>query len=172
MQQLWIPEKPKTTVCIDSYEDGIFQGRFYGPDRDVQTFCSLSQFLVMMEHMLEQTSAPQSDTTRRSFSALLQQTSCRFSRSSMLRGKLATFELQILFRQHTSWQGTVLWKEQHRQQRFRSALELVLLMDSALRDLEGRDAGLKISRNPNITKTETQTETTAWYIKSEQPRNT
>ena len=140
MQQLWIPEKPKTTVCIDSYEDGIFQGRFYGPDRDVQTFCSLSQFLVMMEHMLEQTSAPQSDTTRRSVSALLQQSSCRFPRSSIPRGKMATFELQILFRQHTSWQGVIVWLEKQWERSFRSVLELVFLMDSALRYAEGSGA--------------------------------
>ena len=141
VQQLWIPEKRKTTVCIDSYEDRIFQGRFYGPDREERAFSSLSQFLVMMEQMLEQTNCPQSDTTRRSFCACLQQTACTIPRISIPNGKQATFELQILFRQHTSWQGTVLWQEQRRQQPFRSVLELVLLMDSALGDQEGRDAG-------------------------------
>lgn len=141
VQQLWIPEKRKTTLCIDSYEEGIFQGRFYGPDREVRSFGSLSQFLVMMENMLEQTNCPQSDTTRRSFSSFLQHASGGLSRNRIPGGKQATFELQILFRQHTSWQGTVLWQEQRRQQPFRSVLELILLMDSALREQKGRDAG-------------------------------
>lgn len=141
VQKLWIPESRKTTVCIDSYEDGVFRGRFYGPDRQVRTFGSLSQFLVMMEDMLELSNNPQSDTTHRSFRTFLQQPSANLPPGGIRRGDKATFELQILFRQHTSWQGLILWQEQHREQRFRSALELILLMDSALRGLEGREAG-------------------------------
>lgn len=140
LQKLWIPENRKTAVCIDSYEDGIFRGRFYGPGGEEQQFHSLSRFLVMMEEMLERKGEPQSDTSRRSFSAFLQPTAGGAAQGNIRRGKLATFELQILFRQHTSWQGMVRWKEQHQEQRFRSVLELILLMDSALRETEGRVA--------------------------------
>jgi hypothetical protein len=138
---LWIPKSRKTVVCIDSYQDGIFQGRFYGPDGTAQSFRSLSQFLVMMEQMLEQSNEPQSDTNHRSFSAVLPPSAAGIHRDSSRRGLRATYELQILFRQHTSWQGIVLWQEQHREQRFRSVLELILLMDSALREREGSAAG-------------------------------
>ena len=48
-------------------------------------------------------------------------------------GKLATFSLSILFRQNATWQGTVAWLEGGKSQSFRSVLELVFLMDSALR---------------------------------------
>jgi len=48
-------------------------------------------------------------------------------------GKLATFAVRILFRQNASWQGSVTWLEGDRSQSFRSALELILLMDNALR---------------------------------------
>lgn len=140
VQKLWVPEDRKTTVCIDSYQDGIFQGRFYGPDGEEQCFGSLAQFLVMMEQRLELTNIPQADTAHRSFSALLPHTATGSHRSSICKGAKATFELQILFRQHTSWQGVILWREQHREQSFRSVLELVLLMDSALRGEEGREA--------------------------------
>ena len=44
--------------------------------------------------------------------------------------------VRILFRQNASWQGSVLWREGGQEERFRSALELVLLMDSALRTLK------------------------------------
>lgn len=141
VQKLWIPESRKTTICIDSYPDGILQGRFYGPGRGEQPFRSLSQLLVMMEDMLEQNNAPQSDTCHRCFSTLVQQSSSDPPRGSIRRGARATFELQILFRQHTSWQGIILWQERHREQRFRSVLELILLMDSALRGPEGKEAG-------------------------------
>ena len=47
-------------------------------------------------------------------------------------GRLAPFIVRILFRQNASWQGSVVWVEGRQEERFRSALELVLLMDSAL----------------------------------------
>jgi len=53
------------------------------------------------------------------------------------RGEQATFEMQIIFRQHTSWQGVITWLEEKMEQSFRSVLELILLMDSALRKAEG-----------------------------------
>lgn len=140
VQKLWIPESRKTTLCIDSYENGILQGRFYGQDREIQSFRSLSQFLILMEGILDRTNEPQSDTTPRSFRSILQQVSGDFSCGRIPKGTLATFELQILFRQHTSWQGRILWQDQHMEQSFRSVLELILLMDSALRGLEGREA--------------------------------
>ena len=140
VQKLWIPANRKTTVCIDSYEESVLQGRFYGPGGEALSFSSLSRFLVLMDKMLDQINTPQSDTTPRSFSAFLQQPASGLYCSSIRRGALATFELQILFRQHTSWQGMILWQEQHREQSFRSVLELILLMDSALRGLEEKEA--------------------------------
>ena len=47
-------------------------------------------------------------------------------------GAKATFVVRVLFRQHTSWQGSVAWLEGHNEETFRSVLELVMLMDSAL----------------------------------------
>lgn len=37
-----------------------------------------------------------------------------------------------------SWQGTVLWSEGGQEERFRSALELALLLDSALEQVSER----------------------------------
>ena len=136
VQKLWIPGNRKTTVCVDSYREGILQGRFYGPDGSVQFFPSLSRFLVLMEEMLELSNEPQSDTIHRSFSSFLLSPTSGDHQNHRPKGERATFELQILFRQHTSWQGVLFWKEQHREQSFRSVLELILLMDSALREQE------------------------------------
>ena len=141
VQKLWLPGSRKTTVCIDSYQDGILQGRFYGPDGSAQAFPSLSRFLTLMEEMLELDNEPQSDTIHRSFCALLLQPNYGIHWNNIRKGELATFDLQILFRQHSSWQGVLFWKEQHREQTFRSVLELILLMDSALREKEGLEAG-------------------------------
>ena len=141
VQKLWVPPNRKTTVCVDSYDNGIFRGRFYGADGEERPFCGLIQFLVLMEDMLEQTGTPQSYTASRRFSGFLQPCAAFPYPGTIRRGLQATFELQILFRQHTSWQGLILWKEQDREESFRSVLELVLLMDSALRGEKEVEAG-------------------------------
>lgn len=55
------------------------------------------------------------------------------------RGAKATFWIRVLYRQHISWQGEVTWVERQKKEYFRSALELLRLVDSALH----ADAGLK-----------------------------
>jgi hypothetical protein len=43
-----------------------------------------------------------------------------------------TFVVRIMDTQNATWQGTVSWTEENETQPFRSALELIRLMDSAL----------------------------------------
>ena len=47
-----------------------------------------------------------------------------------------SFFIRILYRQHNSWQGEVQWLEAKRTRRFRSALELMVLIQEAL-DITG-----------------------------------
>ena len=53
------------------------------------------------------------------------------------------FVVQILSRENATWQGTVTWLDGKKTQPFRSALELLRLMDSAVttREAEVRDDG-------------------------------
>ncbi|MEL7609933.1 MAG: hypothetical protein AAGU74_10540 [Bacillota bacterium] len=44
----------------------------------------------------------------------------------------ATFVVNVLFQQNASWQGTVSWLNQGKTLPFRSLLELLKLMDSAI----------------------------------------
>jgi len=140
IQQLWGHENRKTLVCMDSYENGVLKGRFYTPLRGMEVFNSLSQFLVRMESVLEESRVPQSYTVSRSFSTVLPMEAPDAAPERIRQGAKATFELQILFRQHSSWQGMIIWREKKTEQSFRSVLELVLLMDSALRSMEGCEA--------------------------------
>lgn len=43
-----------------------------------------------------------------------------------------TFRLKIMDQQNGTWQGSVTWVEEQREQHFRSALELLKLIDGAL----------------------------------------
>ena len=138
LQTAWSDENRKLTVCIDSYEDGVLKGYILNAHQRIAVFESLVQFLLEMEAILEDQQMPQSYTSlRRFFDLLPEGEGNAASFVSVRKGIKATFELQILFRQHSSWQGIVVWKDRNTEQSFRSVLELVFLLDSALRDLEG-----------------------------------
>ena len=134
--QYWRQTKKKNLVCIDAYDDGILRGRIYSPAGEPETFASLSQFLIRMEQLLEKQQTPQSYTVPRRFADVPGMETAPGGCEAFRRGEKATFELQILFRQHTSWQGVLLWREENLEHSFRSVLELILLLDSALRRQE------------------------------------
>ena len=122
-----------TIVCVDSYEDGVPMGRFYNPyDPQGETFYGMTRFLSRMSDLLDNMDFPRSFTGARSFMAAPMEPG-KQPEESIQEGKVATFSLKILFRQNSSWQGAVSWMEGGRSQNFRSVLELIFLMDSALR---------------------------------------
>ena len=43
-----------------------------------------------------------------------------------------TFEISVKFMQNSTWQGQIHWVEKNQKQNFRSALEMLKLMDEAL----------------------------------------
>lgn len=125
-----------TTVCVDSYDNGVMNGRILHPSCDPIPFKSLSRFLVQMEELLDELKLPQSFTAARSFApAARGPTPDRLTDEAPPKGELATFAVRILFRQNASWQGSVAWVETGRESTFRSALELIFLIDSALREV-------------------------------------
>jgi hypothetical protein len=132
-QQIWAGENRKITVCVDSYEDGILRGRFYNAYWEMEYFRSLTQLLIGVEAILEERQEPQAYTAPRRFLNHLPADGYSVASRRIRRGDAATFEVYVLFRQHTSWQGIVRWQERKMEESFRSVLELVLLMDSALR---------------------------------------
>jgi len=48
------------------------------------------------------------------------------------QGERATFVIHVQYRQNATWQGSVVWAEKNITKNFRSALELLKLMDGAL----------------------------------------
>ena len=123
-------------ICIDGYDSKILCGRLQSAALDSEmSFGSLMEFFCEMEQLLDQTLRAIfiviEINERRTFRSV---PSAPQQQSAMTRtpGRLATFIVRILFRQNASWQGSVVWVEGRQEERFRSALELVLLMDSAL----------------------------------------
>ena len=113
----------KHFICVDSYENRILQGRLNGKGPEEIEFSSLMDLMVKLE---EQPAEAQATETEFYLDPPAQQL------SPIRRGAKATFELQILFRQHSSWQGLLKWREKNIEQSFKSVLELMMLIDSAL----------------------------------------
>lgn len=121
-------------ICVDSYENGVMTGRLYDTNYEDEgtSFQSLVQLLIEMEQRLNAMNFPQSFTEIRSFAPLPKFRVWDAAENKRSQGRLATFAIKVLFRQHTSWQGTITWLEAQSEQTFRSVLELILLLHSAL----------------------------------------
>ena len=132
LSRAWGEEFRTTTVCIDSYEDGVLSGRFYNPYlSDGRKFKSLTQFLLEMERSMDSMDFPKACTETRTFAPPVEGGE-REDMPEFLMGNKANFAVKILFRQNASWQGTVTWMEGRQEKSFRSALELIFLIDNAL----------------------------------------
>lgn len=121
-----------TVICVNSYTDGVPAGQYNNPFCGARSFYGLTQFLAGMEDTLNQMKFPQSFTTARKFCDVVPFPE-KTPEEQAQSGAMATFAVRVLFRQNASWQGTVRWLEGDKEEQFRSVLELVLLMDSALR---------------------------------------
>ena len=62
-----------------------------------------------------------------------------FDQVTEQRGTDATFIIRVSHRQHSSWQGEVTWVDGRKKEYFRSALELVKMIDGALGNTEETD---------------------------------
>ncbi len=126
-----------TIICIDKYECKQLCGRIYNSTyNDGCVFRSTIDLLLSMETALGEKNQPQSYSCRRAFRPAEERPLLEKTQEELRQGKVATFSLRILFRQNASWQGSVYWHEGRQEERFRSVLELLLLMDSALSSKE------------------------------------
>ena len=60
--------------------------------------------------------------------------------SKNLVGHKASFIVRVTSRQYATWQGSISWTERGVTKHFRSALELIKLIDSALDEEEGKSS--------------------------------
>ena len=126
-------------MCIDNINDEELSGRIYHCySKEPWKFTNILQLIELADDFFDKLEFPQASTSARSF------TSTQFSGVDRLdkvrspedfienRGQKGTFFLNVRYRQNSSWQGSVTWVEEQREQHFRSALELLKLIDGAL----------------------------------------
>lgn len=123
-----------TVVSVDSYDGCVMRGRlsnpFFGDTEPV--FNSTMEFLRLMDNMLNDMQFPQPFEQRRTFDDTSDSIQSEQYAVEEHKGALATFSIRILYRQNASWQGTVKWNERRAEEGFRSVLELLMFMNSAL----------------------------------------
>lgn len=137
----FISEQQKTgVICVDSYEEKQIKGRVtYKDGLGQRSFSSLTQLLEAISSALERLGYPGEYSSPRSFAvwpAKPEPEPTLEIDQDPEDGALATFYIKIIFLQHATWQGTLRWKEGRREINFRSALEMIMLMNQALTNNE------------------------------------
>lgn len=140
------PDSAKILLCVDRYECIELAGRLYNTYLPcAQDFCSLNEMVLLIEALLDKLQFPKPQFSPRSFfgrarakkSAVPNRTKELSKKMndeifSTEQGEKATFIVQVHYRQNATWQGAVRWVEQKKTRHFRSALELLTLMNGAL----------------------------------------
>lgn len=126
--------------CVDSRAGGSFTGRLYHSYSDKpKHYSDINGMLLAMDNFYDHIQFPMASTESRTF----RKTYGKSDRKEKVRlmqdkqickqnGRQATFIIQVQYRQNATWQGKIIWTEENKAHHFRSALELIKLMDSVL----------------------------------------
>ena len=131
-----------TNICIDRISGGFYQGRLYNKyQTEPESFSDVKSLLGYMEALFDKCGYPQSSTQNRLFHDTKQNKAAKgamqvadIDQVLHQKGDLATFVVHVKYRQHSTWQVEVVWAEKNEKRTFRSALELLKLIDNALGD--------------------------------------
>ena len=133
------------TVCVDESQASEISGRLYhGYSQEPQSFENVVQLIRYMADFYDSIRFPESSVVLREFTSEkrameeLHEKSMEYQQLMEQSGICATFHIFVKYRQNATWQGSIQWLDKKKTQRFRSTLELIQLMDSAL-DSRGPD---------------------------------
>lgn len=129
-----VPEELKTTIIkVCDYHDKNPQGFLYNPFYGEEVrFQNLTQLLLVMETIMDGMKFPKDVEKDRCFKCHKNGVEMVCIQPQAVQKVIGTFKVKVLFRQGASWQGKLTWVEGKQEIAFRSALELIKLMDSAL----------------------------------------
>lgn len=121
LQERMLPCRSReAVVTVRTYEDGIMDGCLQHPRlKKKETFKSLSQMVLLLNRLLDLEGCLNQPLP-------LIQPDCEGKES------MAVFRIQILFREHATWQGRLIWQDQNQEVVFKSVMELIELLDEIL----------------------------------------
>lgn len=145
MRKLYNPSAPNlVVVCINQVLHGDFLGKFYTRiDLEPTAFCSTMDMVMKMDSFYNRIRFPQATLQARSFlkngsQVCAGKANCTYQIQQEAekiveqRGDVATFVVHVQYRQNATWQGKIVWAEKQAELPFRSALEMMRLMDQAI----------------------------------------
>lgn len=110
----------EAVVTVVSYHNGIMDGYLQHPRLGKrERIQSLSQLILLLNSLLDLESCLNSPLP-------LVKPECDGVKS------MAVFNIQILFREHYTWQGRLIWEDEKKEIVFHSAIELIQLIDEIL----------------------------------------
>ena len=140
-------------ACIESNDNADYQGLIYHQYADNPiAFDGMSDFMLKLEDLFDEWDFPQRGLAPRVFrkgsrddigynkkkhsdklpiEVISEMNGVRNVQNK--KGKLGTFVIQVVYRQDATWQGHVIHQEKNEKMDFVSALELIKIMDRALK---------------------------------------
>ena len=104
---------------VTYYEDGMINGWLSHPKEEQPLkILSLPQLLFTLENILSREDMPVGPHA--------------FANCILPDAPIAIIRLRILFREHHTWQGCIIWEDQQMEAPFRSVLELIELLDEIM----------------------------------------
>jgi len=139
-------------VCVDDNKDADYQGLIYHQYADEPiSFNGVASMILEMENLFDEWDFPQRGLAERKFDKKKEnhkrpvpETEDDKLKIEIIsdahgvrnvqnkKGKLATFVIQVVYRQDASWQGHVIYQEDNEKLDFNSALELIKIIDRAV----------------------------------------
>ena len=142
----------RNLICIgvDKVTGRDYSGRIWHQYRTGPIHFSTSMELIQeMDELYDRWDFPQRSTQVRHFGneepktlVLEREEDTAYMDEARIKdraGDIGTFIVRVKYRQNATWQGEVVWAEKQERKYFRSALELLKLIDSALEETETED---------------------------------
>ena len=110
----------EAVVTVISYHNGIMDGYLQHPRlKGREKLQSLSQLILLLDSLLDLEDCMNHPLP-------LVRPECQGMEN------IAVFHIQILFREHYTWQGRLIWENENQEIVFHSAMELIQLLDELL----------------------------------------
>ena len=110
----------EAVVTVQAYHNGIMDGYLQHPRLEKrEKVYSLSQIVLLLNSLLDLEDSMGSPLP-------LVHQDCNGLES------IAVFRIQILFREHYTWQGRLVWQDEEKETVFHSCIELLQLIDEIL----------------------------------------
>ena len=141
----FVPHLMKTSVIkIYTYTDRCPVGTLSNPGfKNDLVFKSAMELLRIVDELQDEMNFPQKSMSTRKFSddstTIISRPSEGLEQFADMT-PAASFKLSVLFRQNASWQGSISWIEKNLSTEFRSALEMMFLIDNVLSGEENTEA--------------------------------